>query len=227
LVTDQFSAVDVSQTKVETRQAARDSFGCKSWVAAVVMVAGLALSGCAGQLSPSTQMPSGEVSTNLPPGYSEFCGRHPNLCQLPETSQAQSVVPMTPDLEKQLSLVNIRINRSVHPVAEVGGARYWEPSDTGDCKTYSVRKMQDLLSLGVPRQAMHVAILRTPSAEGHAVLTVDTTQGTYVLDNLTNDVQPWEKLPYTFWSRESTPGHWNFPTLDQTGRIISVANAHS
>ena len=97
-------------------------------------------------------------------------------------------------------------------------------ADRGDCKTYAVRKMQDLLTVGVPRQAMHVAIPRTPQAHGHAVLTVDTS---YVLDNLSDDVQPWEKLPYTYWSREAAPGRWTFPPLDPTGRIVTAANRRS
>jgi predicted transglutaminase-like cysteine proteinase len=172
-------------------------------------------------------MPSGVVSTTLPPGYAAFCGRHADLCQLPENAQASSVVSLTPQMEQQLNNVNVRINRSIHPVAEVGGTGYWEPADTGDCKTYAVRKMQDLLSAGVPRQAMHVAILRTAEAQGHAVLTIDTDKGTYVLDNLSDNVQPWEKLPYTFWSREASPGQWTFPPLDKTGRIISAANTPS
>lgn len=222
-MTNSFSAVEASSTEATVRRTA-GSRGCRAWLAAVVMVAGAALSGCAGSpLPPSTQMPTGVVSATLPPGYAEFCGRHPNLCQLPESAQARPVVSLTPEMEQQLNLVNIRINRSIRPVAEVGGTRYWEPADTGDCKTYSVRKMQDLLSVGVPRQAMHVAILRTPEAQGHAVLTVDTDKGTYVLDNLSNDIQPWEKLPYTFWSREAAPGQWNFPTLDSHGRIVSAS----
>ena len=83
--------------------------------------------------------------------------------------------------------------------------------------------MQDLLIVGVPRQAMHVAILRTPQAQGHAVLTVDRSHGSYVLDNLSDDVQPWEELPYTYWLREAAPGQWTFPPLDPTGRIITAA----
>jgi predicted transglutaminase-like cysteine proteinase len=191
------------------------------------MVVGLTLSGCAGPLAPSTQMPNGVVSSSLPPGYAEFCGRHPALCQLPEGAGPQPVVSLTPEMEQQLTSVNVRINRSVRPAADVGRTGYWEPADSGDCKTYAVRKMQDLLSAGLPRQALHVAILRTPQEQGHAVLTVDTDRGTYVLDNQSDAVQPWEKLPYTYWSREASPGQWSFPTLDSSGRIASSAKAPS
>lgn len=193
------------------------------WLVAVVAAA--ALSGCAGDLPKSSLMPSGVVSASLPPGYAQFCGRHPELCQLPNGAQAQeqSVVALTPDVQKQLGQVNLRINRSVRAVAQVGGIGYWEPADTGDCKTYSVRKMQALLEAGLPRQAMHIAILRTPQAEGHAVLTVDTDRGTYVLDNLSDVIRPWEQLPYTFWSREGAPGQWRIPPLDRSGRIVSIA----
>ena len=82
-------------------------------------------------------MPTGVASTSLPPGYAEFCGRHPTLCQLPDGLPSRAVVSLTPDMEQQLNKVNVRINRTVRPVAEVGQAGYWEPADTGDRKTYA------------------------------------------------------------------------------------------
>jgi predicted transglutaminase-like cysteine proteinase len=37
-------------------------------------------------------MPTEVVLTSLPPGYAEFCRRHPDLCQLPDSLQAQAMV---------------------------------------------------------------------------------------------------------------------------------------
>ncbi|WP_158240603.1 transglutaminase-like cysteine peptidase [Telmatospirillum siberiense] len=195
---------------------------------AIVALAGaLFLSACAGgPLPASSQIPGGVVSNTLPAGYAQFCGRHQELCTLPaQATTAQAVVPMTAETEKQLSQVNVSINRAIRPMADAGKAGYWEPASAGDCKTYTVRKMQALLALGLPREALHVAIVRTPQAESHAVLTVDTDRGTYVLDNMSDELQPWEKLPYTFWSREAAPGQqWSFPALDGKGRIASIVD---
>lgn len=194
--------------------------------ALVAMAGALLLSACAGgPLPASSQMPGGVVSNALPAGYAQFCGRHQELCTLPTQTTAQAVVPMTAETEKQLSQVNVSINRAIRPMADAGQVGYWEPADAGDCKTYTVRKMQALLSLGLPREALHVAIVRTPQGQGHAVLTVDTDRGTYVLDNMSDQLQPWEKLPYTFWSREAAPGQqWSFPTADGKGRIASIGD---
>lgn len=204
------------------------SQGRTLWMALAALAMAGALSACAGgPLPQSSLMPSGTVSSTLPAGYSEFCGRHPELCRLPEKAPAQSLVSLTPEMEKILDSVNLRINRTVVPAADTGRAAYWEPADRGDCKTYSVRKMQALLDVGVPRQAMHVATVRTPDAQGHAVLTIDTDRGTYVLDNMSDQVKPWQALPYTYWSREAAPGHWDFPALDGKGRVVATERAQS
>jgi len=42
----------------------------------------------------------------------------------------------------------------------------------------------------------------------HAVLLAETTEGTFVLDNLTNDVLLWNQAPYNFEARERTDGKW-------------------
>jgi predicted transglutaminase-like cysteine proteinase len=46
--------------------------------------------------------------------------------------------------------------------------------------------------------------------EGHAVLTVRTNRGEYVLDNLNKDVLPWSKTGYRFVKRQSqrNPNVW-------------------
>jgi len=39
--------------------------------------------------------------------------------------------------------------------------------------------------------------------EGHAILTVKTDEGDFVLDNLANDVHPWDATGYYFIKRRS------------------------
>ena len=42
----------------------------------------------------------------------------------------------------------------------------------------------------------------------HAVLLVETTAGTFLLDNLDNRVVRWHAAPYNFESRELPDGSW-------------------
>ena len=56
--------------------------------AAVTIAAGFLQTGCAGQPPSSTALPAEMVVTSLPPGYAEFCSRHPALCRLPDGLQA-------------------------------------------------------------------------------------------------------------------------------------------
>ena len=46
--------------------------------------------------------------------------------------------------------------------------------------------------------------------EGHAVLTVKTDRGEYILDNLTDDILLWSETPYGYYKRQSQddPNQW-------------------
>jgi predicted transglutaminase-like cysteine proteinase len=46
-------------------------------------------------------------------------------------------------------------------------------------------------------------VVRDEQGEGHAVLTVRTSQGDFVLDNKTSDVRIWHKTGYRFVMRQS------------------------
>jgi predicted transglutaminase-like cysteine proteinase len=39
--------------------------------------------------------------------------------------------------------------------------------------------------------------------EGHAILTVATTAGDYILDNLTDEMKLWDRTPYRFVKRQA------------------------
>ncbi|NKF32321.1 transglutaminase-like cysteine peptidase, partial [Pseudomonas sp. BGM005] len=57
--------------------------------------------------------------------------------------------------------------------------------------------------------------------EGHAVLTLRTSEGDFVLDNLATDVKPWFATPYSFVKRQSsyTAGRW---VTIENGRDVLV-----
>lgn len=66
-------------------------------------------------------------------------------------------------------------------------------------------KRQFLAGLGFPTQALRIAVVRTPLGAGHAVLTVGTDRGDYVLDNLTSVIHGWDDTGYR-WIERQDPG---------------------
>ena len=53
--------------------------------------------------------------------------------------------------------------------------------------------------------------LRQRDGEGHAILTLRTQRGEFILDNLDRRVVAWRDTPYRFLKRQSVadPGRWN------------------
>jgi hypothetical protein len=60
-----------------------------------------------------------------------------------------------------------------------------------------------LIQAGWPREALLVTLVREKKEEGHAVLTVTTDRGDYVLDNQTADILLCSRTGYRFVKRQS------------------------
>lgn len=148
-----------------------------------------------------------------PSGYLGFCARFPDQCTAPEG--APRAVNLTDDVWQSLQAVNTAYNEAI--VAEedsdhYGSAEYWTiPTDGhGDCEDYVVAKRQALIQLGLPEPALRIAVVFTPNFVRHAVLTVVTDKGNYVLDNLRNEIVGWDETDYTFVERQdpASPSGW-------------------
>jgi hypothetical protein len=75
-----------------------------------------------------------------------------------------------------------------------------------DCVGYVRAKREALTQAGLPAGALSPAVVRTQGGVIHAVLLVRTTDGDYVLDNLSPYVARWTDTDYTFIKREIAPG---------------------
>ena len=53
----------------------------------------------------------------------------------------------------------------------------------GDCEDYVLLKRRMLMQAGWPREALLITVVRDKKGDGHAVLTVKTNRGEFVLDN--------------------------------------------
>jgi len=104
--------------------------------------------------------------------------------------------------------VNIHVNRSIRPERDTIDT--WELNPlSGDCEDYVLTKRSVLVRQGVPAGALRIAYTHTRRGEPHAVLVVYTSEGDFVLDNLTNSVKSLRSSGYKIRSMSSSnPGEW-------------------
>jgi predicted transglutaminase-like cysteine proteinase len=139
-------------------------------------------------------------------------------------TEAAAVVELTVERRRELDLVQRRVNADLTYERTVS----WDPLvERGDCKNYAARKLLELLQRGWPAGAMRLAtaFVEEPGEfrdEYHAVLLVDTSAGTYVLDNLQDAPRPFGDLNYV-WVMSQLPGHGDWARLPAN----DVAFAHA
>lgn len=146
-----------------------------------------------------------------PTAYSDFCRAHPDDCRAP----GPAVVPASAPLWRQLSRVNREVNASVRfmpDIESVGQEEDWRYplQGRGDCEDLALEKRRRLVALGLPRAALTMAIVHhTTRYFSHAVLLVETSAGTWMLDSLSDDIACWDRTPFNFESRERSDGRWD------------------
>jgi predicted transglutaminase-like cysteine proteinase len=163
--------------------------------------------------------------TAIPYGWVDFCSRQPQECEQ-EALPAEDLL-LTPKTWKLLRAVTKRVNAAIEPVSNLDHwgtlADHWDyPVDgKGDCKIYALEKRRQLIAAGVPRQALLMTIVRDHDNMGHAILTVRTNKGDFILDNLTDAVLPWSETGYRFVKRQSQedPNVWLSLAPTDAGRI--------
>ena len=158
-------------------------------------------------------------ATKAPNAFYSFCGAHPGECSR-KNSRAGNSMTMTPERWAELNSVNRTVNRSVREVSDFmiyGRKDVWQvPAGKGDCEDFALLKRQRLIDLGWPSSALLMTVVRDRQLDGHAVLTVVTDKGDYVLDNRTGRISLWSGTPYIYFSRQSqsNPKAWVTVTTD-------------
>jgi predicted transglutaminase-like cysteine proteinase len=153
----------------------------------------------------STPAPIGR-ETSVPYGWVDFCQRYRGECEGPELTPAD--VNLTAKAMKEIERVNQWVNANITPMSDMehwGVIDQWDyPTDgKGDCEDYALLKRKLLIEEGMPRQALLMTVVKDLNSEGHAVLTVKTSKGDFVLDNMRDDVRPWTQTGYRFVKRQS------------------------
>jgi predicted transglutaminase-like cysteine proteinase len=148
-----------------------------------------------------------------PIGWVDFCGRYTGECATVPTMPRDVV--MTVAAFRDLVRVNKWVNETIKPMTDMdhwGVIEQWDYPDDGygDCEDYVLLKRRLLVQAGWPREALLITVVRDKKDEGHAVLTVKTDRGEFILDNQTDDILMWFETGYRFVKRQSQsdPNVW-------------------
>jgi predicted transglutaminase-like cysteine proteinase len=157
--------------------------------------------------SANSFMPLGGMSSQ-PVGHYDFCQRHRNECK---PISAAAPVELTRDLWELIVAVNNKVNIDVFPRTDWemwGIEEYWSypVNGMGDCEDYALEKRKLLAQAGIPLSNLAVTVVRQPNGDGHAVLTVRTSMGDFILDNLEPRVLSWTETDYRYIKRQA-PKH--------------------
>jgi predicted transglutaminase-like cysteine proteinase len=169
----------------------------------------------------------------LPPiGYVAFCREHQVECR-PGRRFADRI-QLTAAKFHEIEKVNTAVNTAVAPITDLelyGKAEVWTyPNSKGDCEDYVLLKRRILIERGLPESTLLITVVRDENNEGHAVLTVRTDAGDFVLDNKRRDIVRWADTPYTFIKRQSerNPLVWIslLPPETAPQTAVSASNSH-
>jgi predicted transglutaminase-like cysteine proteinase len=152
-------------------------------------------------------------SARAPIGWVEFCVEHAQECDV-NALEPRDVV-LTQKAWKDLARINKWVNDRVKPMTDLehwGVVERWSYPDDGygDCEDYVLLKRRMLMQAGWPRQALLITVVRDNKGEGHAVLTVKTDKGEFILDNQEEQIMLWSETTYRFVKRQSQsdPNLW-------------------
>lgn len=172
-------------------------------------------------------MPTGGRATQ-PVGHYEFCQRTPQECR--QISAKRPPVELTRKLWAAIVDVNNTVNTMVTPRTDMdmwGREEFWSyPDGVGDCEDYVLEKRRELMALGVPAGDLLITVVRQPNGDGHAVLTVHTSGGDFVLDNLEPRVLAWTDTEYTYLKRQSALNSGAWVSIND-GRAVAVGSVPS
>ncbi|MDF3814109.1 MULTISPECIES: transglutaminase-like cysteine peptidase [Rhodopseudomonas] len=152
-------------------------------------------------------------NTRAPIGWIELCAETPGECRGGDTQPRDIVLTQTAWTD--LLRINRWVNDHIKPMTDMdhwGVVEKWSlPTDGyGDCEDYVLLKRKMLIDSGWPREALLITVVRDKQNDGHAVLTVKTDKGEFILDNQNEEVVAWTETGYRFVKRQSqsNPNIW-------------------
>ncbi|MBX3583162.1 MAG: transglutaminase-like cysteine peptidase [Rhizobiaceae bacterium] len=166
----------------------------------------------------TSPMETGKL-TSQPIGHYKFCQTNPGECSVKTRDPRPEKYSNA--LWRNIISVNTTVNKAIRPMTDeelYGVEEYWTypTKGAGDCEEYVLAKQLELRNLGLAMSNLLITVLRRPDGEGHAVLTVRTDNGDFILDNLNEKVVEWHQTDYTYLKVQSDRN---------SGRWVSITNA--
>ena len=167
-------------------------------------------------------------SARAPIGWTDFCAQSPRECD-GRPLEARDVV-LSQKAWKDLVRINKWVNDTIKPMTDMdhwGVIERWSYPDDGygDCEDYVLLKRRMLMQAGWPRQALLITVVRDLKGEGHAVLTVKTDKGEFILDNQEDQILLWSETGYRFVKRQSQTDANAWVSLGDPRPALSTATS--
>lgn len=160
--------------------------------------------------------------TSQPIGHYEFCKLNPDECLV--KSAPVDPFRLTKQNWRMIFAVNRAANARIQPRTDLeiyGKDEVWSyPIRFGDCEDYVLLKRRALVDKGIPLSNLLITVVRKPDGEGHAVLTVRTDRGDFILDNLNEDVLSWESTDYRYLKRQSSQHSGRWVTIESRQDVL-------
>lgn len=176
--------------------------------------------------APTNLVPAGPTSP--PIGHFEFCKSYPDECG--PLGPDRGPMELTRDNWAKMLEINTQVNQAIRPDTDMninGVEELWSyPRTVGDCEDYVLLKRLMLIKKGFSPADLLITVVLQQSGAGHAVLTVRTNYGDYILDNLRGDVRLWSDSGYTYVKRQSSvnAGLWTKLGPGSTENVGAVKN---
>ena len=162
-------------------------------------------------------------TTSQPIGHYEFCQQVPQECRATGNYAPDR---LTQRAWAKMVEINARVNATIAPRTELEMLLREEISGDsvryGDCEDYALQKRHELIQAGFHTSNLLITVVLQPNGDGHAVLTVRTDRGDFILDNLVSKVLDWRDTRYRYLKRQSTAnaGKW-VDIIDDRPNIVA------
>jgi predicted transglutaminase-like cysteine proteinase len=160
---------------------------------------------CAPSFGAETRSTPTFSKSTAPIGYVHFCATGQDECKFTTTKDEK--IALNTDRWDQFTQVNAYVNGRIKPESDDEQYHVTElwayPATAGDCEDYVLLKKRYLAGMGFSPSDMLITVLLDEKGEGHAVLTLVTDKGDYILDNRRDEILRWDQTDYKFLKRQS------------------------
>jgi predicted transglutaminase-like cysteine proteinase len=160
-----------------------------------------------------------------PYGWPHFCRAQPAECE--PAPLLPKMVQLTSQSWTELNRINTIINREIEPIGDEDHYRIYEqgilnwwtyPDDgKGNCNDYVLMKRKLLIEAGWAKAALLMTVVIDHNGDGHLILMVRTDRGDLILDNMRQEIVPWDRTGYRFVKRQSEFNHNEWVSIQVQG----------